>query len=201
MPSKPSHPKTVILAIGNPGEEFKNSYHNAGLLALPPVTLALVGEKPETLDWKSYKRLFEYAGAGEFVFVKSLVFMNESGLAAVTAQKKFNVPPENFIILQDDSDLALGGYKISFDRSSGGHKGAQSIIDHLKTQAFTRVRFGIRPKTERRRKKAGDFVLAKIKPADKKILEKVFEEAATALKSKVESRKSKGRGESRSHLL
>jgi PTH1 family peptidyl-tRNA hydrolase len=196
MAPKQNLNKTIILALGNPGAEFENTYHNAGLLALPSFISALTGSGPEELDWKTYRHLFEYTSplpsaassqspASSYQFAHSLVFMNDSGRAAAAALRKFGVAPEDLIVLQDESDLALGQFKITFDRSSGGHKGAQSIIDHLKTQAFTRVRFGVRPKAERRRRKAGDFILAKITPTARKALEAAFEKAAEELEEKL----------------
>ena len=195
--------KTIMLALGNPGAEFENTYHNAGIMALPKVISALTGDDISNLDWKKYKNIFAYAEINPssyplsalrypLVFVRSLTFMNESGIAATEALKKFDVKPEDLIVIHDDSDITLGDYKISFDRSSGGHKGAQSIIDHLKTQTFTRARIGIRPAVakamaskpakESKRQKAGDFVLKKITASGRKILEKVFEDTATAIK-------------------
>jgi PTH1 family peptidyl-tRNA hydrolase len=113
------------------------------------------------------------------------MFMNESGRAVAEAVKKFGVSPDHLVILQDDSDITLGEFKLSFDRSSGGHKGAQSVIDHLKTQVFWRVRFGVRPVRETKRKRAGDFVLSTLTPTARKKLEIVFEKAAEELVKEV----------------
>ncbi len=179
---------TLILALGNPSAEYEDTYHNAGLLALPQIFLTLTGGDFESLEWKTHKKLFEYAESSRlssrvsrFIFARPLVYMNESGLAAAEAMKKFNIKPENLVVVHDDSDITLGEFKLSFDRSSGGQKGAQSIIDHIKTQAFRRVRIGIRPAKESKRQKAGDFVLKKITLTSMKVLEKVFIKAAAEL--------------------
>ena len=123
--------------------------------------------------------------------------MNESGRAAADAVKKFGIAPNHLIILQDDSDIILGNFKLSFDRSSGGHKGAQSIIDHLKTQTFWRARLGIRPAPAKatankssqmaKRKKAGDFVLASMTPVAKRKIESAAEKATEELRRVVGS--------------
>ena len=172
----------LILALGNPGEEFENSYHNAGMLALSSIIETLVGEKSDALDWKSHKKLFTYAMFGNFVFARSLTFMNESGIAAMEAVKKIGITPEHLVVIHDESDVPLGDFKVSFDRNSGGHKGAQSVIDQLKTKMFWRLRIGIRPIRETKRKKAGDFVLAKITSSAMKKLELVFREVSEKLK-------------------
>jgi PTH1 family peptidyl-tRNA hydrolase len=140
---------------------------------------ALAGKND--FDWKTHKKLFMYCSDGDFIFAKSLLFMNDSGQAVYEAFKKFDTTPDHLVVLHDESDLPVGNYKISFDRSSGGQKGVQSIIDHIGTQAFWRVRIGIRPASENVRKKAGEFVLSRVKKSDEKIFEKIFEEAAGGL--------------------
>src|ERR1700735_137318 len=116
----------IFIGLGNPGEEYANTYHNAGWLVLTEIV-------PTDLPVTSYKKLFEYAESGDAVFVWPLTFMNESGKAVREALKKFKAKPEDLVVFQDDSDLTVGSYKISFARSSAGHKGVQSIIDALKT--------------------------------------------------------------------
>lgn len=166
--------KRVIVGLGNPGQEYEHTYHNAGRLALLP--LARAGE----VSWKKEK-LFEYAEHGTEVLVRPLTYMNESGKAVSAAMKKFNAKPEMLVVAHDDSDIIVGHYKISFGRSSAGHKGVQSVIDALKTNAFTRVRIGIRPAREKQRQKAGEFALKQITPRDKKALEGVFSDASDHL--------------------
>jgi PTH1 family peptidyl-tRNA hydrolase len=101
--------------------------------------------------------------------------MNESGKAVSAIVKTFNIPKENIIVIHDDSDILIGNMKISFDKSSAGHKGVQSIINALLSKRFLRFRIGTRPENEKLRKKAGDFALSKIKSTDSKKLELVIE--------------------------
>ncbi len=171
--------RMLAFALGNPGEEYQNTYHNAGMIALSELIAATHNDAED--DWKTHKKLFSYRSAPDFIFATSLVYMNESGKAVAEALKKFNVVSPHLIVFHDDSDLLVGDWKVSFDRNSGGHKGVQSIIDHIGTKEFWRVRIGIRPATESVRQKAGDFVLAKIKPANKKILEKTSADAVAEL--------------------
>lgn len=180
----------IIVGLGNPGREFENTYHNVGVQALRILAAPLA--------FKHYKKLFLFAAADSAthstadnttnstadnaadnrVFVLPLTFMNESGAAVREALKKFGVEPgvepENLTVIHDDSDLPLGAYKISMDKNSAGHHGVQSVIDALRTKNFTRVRIGIRPAKERRRKKASTFVLKTISAKDKGVLEGVF---------------------------
>lgn len=159
----------MIVGLGNPGAEFKETYHNAGALALKAIA---------TGTFEPHKKLFEYALGDGLVFVQPLIFMNESGRAVREAMKKFKAAPKDLVVLHDDSDLPLGAYQISWSKGAAGHKGVQSIMDALHTKSFTRVRIGIRRVKEVRRKKAEEFVLKKISRKDKKTLEATFQNIA-----------------------
>jgi peptidyl-tRNA hydrolase, PTH1 family len=166
----------IIVGLGNPGKEYERTYHNAGAQALLTIAKEAAQESfsGEMLAFKKHKQYFVYAQAANLVFVLPLTFMNESGVAVKEALKKFGVDAPDLIVLHDESDLTVGTYKIAQGRGAAGHKGVQSIMDALESNDFTRVRIGIRPAREAHRKKAEEFVLAKIKPADEKELEKVF---------------------------
>ena len=110
--------------------------------------------------------------------------MNDSGRAAKEALRVFKASPANLIVIHDDSDIEIGGFKRSQGGRAAGHKGIQSIIDHLGTEDFMRIRIGIREPDEARRKKAGEFVLSPISANHKKILERVFDEIGIELRSK-----------------
>ena len=86
----------------------------------------------------------------------------------------FECHAKNIVIIHDDSDIPVGDFKRANGGGSAGHKGIQSIIDHLHTEDFARIRIGIREKDEAHRKKAGDFVLSPIAAADRKIFEECF---------------------------
>lgn len=151
----------LIIGLGNPDAQYKNTYHNVGHLFID----YLENSNPP-------------AGG-----LKTDVYMNESGKFVAKAMKKTNAKAEELLIAQDDSDLTIGSYKLSFDRNSAGHKGIQSIMDRLRTKKFWRLRIGIRPKQVKSavRKKAEEFVLKNIPPANKKILEGVFEKSAAEI--------------------
>ncbi|MEK7462908.1 MAG: aminoacyl-tRNA hydrolase, partial [Patescibacteria group bacterium] len=109
------------------------------------------------------------------ILAKNGGFMNESGAAAQIILERTGGKPENLLVIQDDSDIVLGKYKLSIDRSSAGHKGIEDIINKIGSKNFWRLRIGIRPKEEGG--KALDFVLKRISKKNKEILEGVFEEA------------------------
>lgn len=155
----------IIIGLGNPDKKYENTYHNAGHLFI---------------EYLGDKELGIKNGA-----VKTDVYMNESGKFVSKTAKKSGVKPENILITHDDSDILIGDYKISFDRSSAGHKGIESIISALGTQKFWRLRIGIRPiqKEGTTRLKAEKFVLKKISSSNKKILENVFQKASLDIRT------------------
>lgn len=166
--------KQIIVGLGNPGAEYENTYHNVGFLALDAWMARAANNAADdghVPTLKNYKKLFDFYETGDAVFIKPLTYMNDSGKAVREALKKFAGTSENLTVIHDDSDLTVGNYKISFARGAAGHKGVQSIIDALKTNAFRRVRIGIRPVREAKRQKAGDFALKQISKKDKAILE------------------------------
>lgn len=157
----------LIIGLGNPGREYQNTRHNAGFLFVDylkrncpdselthPAETATSATKPKQI-------------------LTSDVYMNESGKCVKKIAKKYKARPEEILIAHDDSDIALGKYKLSFGRGSAGHKGAQSVIDNLGTKNFWRLRIGIRPESERRA--ASFFVLSKIRLSEQKKLALAFE--------------------------
>ncbi len=180
----------IIAGLGNPDKGFGNTYHNVGIMALSDIIQKDEAQPKRSLlkifqkkDWKK-KGLFEYIKMDGYIAVRPLVYMNESGKAIASAAREFGAKPEDITIIHDDSDITLGDFKISFGKNAGGHNGVQSIIDSLHSKNFTRVRIGIRPKTEIQRKKAGAFVLTPITKKDKEILDGVFEKIELSIQKK-----------------
>lgn len=167
----------IIVGLGNPLPEYEATYHNVGMLAIEYLANGLQ-KNGVPLAFKSHKSLFKYALTDDVALVLPLTFMNESGRAVREAMKKFGGAAKNLIVIHDESDMAIGTYKISSGRNAAGHKGAQSIMDALKSKEFLRVRIGIRQANERKRKKASEFVLKAIRPKDLDVLRKIFEKIA-----------------------
>jgi PTH1 family peptidyl-tRNA hydrolase len=178
---------TLIIGLGNPDPALETTYHNVGALAAQWIAehagKNIGGETQgdDTPKFRAYKNSFTYAKHGAYIFIRPLVYMNESGRAVHDAMRVFEVAAKDIIVIHDDSDIAVGEFKRANSGGSAGHKGIQSIIDHLHTEDFSRIRIGIREPNEVRRKKAGDFVLSPIVSADKKIFEEVFREIAGSL--------------------
>ena len=113
--------------------------------------------------------------------------MNHSGKFLVKFIKTQKAA-QKLIVVYDDLDLALGTFKISYNKSSGGHRGVESVIKSLKTEEFIRVRIGIAPTTPtgkikkpKGEKAVLDFILSEFKPKETEILKKVFKKVSEAI--------------------
>ena len=138
----------LIVGLGNPGEEYELTRHNTGR-----IVLSALHKKENLSPFKLDKKLKALVSEGKIgkdkidvIFPET--FMNKSG-ASVASLIKNKKQAERLIVVHDDLDLPLGTMKISFNRGSGGHKGIESIIKAIKTEAFVRVRIGVSPKTSK----------------------------------------------------
>jgi len=130
----------LIIGLGNPGGEYKNTRHNVGFIILDDIN----GKN----DWqKSSKGKTLYfkqnVGSEEAEYLKPQTFMNNSGFSVAYARKKHDILPENIIVIHDDIDFPLGKVRISYDRGDGGHNGVKSIMEHLDSKSFIRIRVGV----------------------------------------------------------
>lgn len=177
----------IIVGLGNPGEEYLNTRHNSGRIMLEAVRKNF--DLPEWEFDKKYGGIVSLGKIGkEKVFLLCPdTFMNKSGESVkkiITSAKK----AEDLVVVYDDLDLGLGTIKISYNRSAGGHKGLQSIIKSIKTEAFTRIRIGVSPMTpagkiKRPHGDSGviDFILAKFKKPELDLLKKISKKVAEAV--------------------
>lgn len=180
----------IIVGLGNPGEEYINTRHNTGRIAVD----ALAKRIDEQDSFKEDKKLkAEVAktkiGKHAAILIKPNTFMNKSG-DAVRSQIKNKKQAETLVVVHDDLDLPFGKIKISFNKSAGGHRGVQSIIRAVKTEAFIRMRIGISPTTPsgKMKKPLGekaveDLILGKFKPAELDALKKIMKRAAEGLEA------------------
>jgi PTH1 family peptidyl-tRNA hydrolase len=168
---------TLIIGLGNPDPALETTYHNVGALAVQWIAEHAAENGDATADapkFRAHKDSFLYAKTKKYIFIRPLVYMNESGRAVHDAMRAFGASVKDIVVIHDDSDIPVGEFKRAESGSSAGHKGIQSIIDHLHTEEFARIRIGIREPNEIHRKRAGDFVLSPVTAADKKIFEDVF---------------------------
>ncbi|MFA7653768.1 MAG: aminoacyl-tRNA hydrolase [Candidatus Magasanikbacteria bacterium] len=160
----------LIVGLGNPGKKYEKTRHNAGFLVLDK----LINNEQLTIN-QTKKLRSEVAKNKNFILAKPQTFMNESGLAVQALVNFYKIKPEDIIVIHDDKDIPLGEYKIQTNRGPAGHNGIKSIIEHLGTQNFRRVRVGIAtPEMDKYEDKA-NFVLEKFSKEELKILNEVME--------------------------
>jgi len=133
----------LIVGLGNPGRDYVNNRHNAGFKCVD----LFAREHGISLIQRGARSKLgtgEVAGT-KVILAKPQTFMNLSGEAVAALVRRYNLSPEDILVIHDDLDLPLGKIRIREKGSSGGHNGLKSIISHLGTQDFPRIRVGIAP--------------------------------------------------------
>ncbi|MCF7834177.1 MAG: aminoacyl-tRNA hydrolase [Candidatus Pacebacteria bacterium] len=176
----------IIVGLGNIGEEYLGHRHNAGFIVLDYI----LGKKAEWKEISGGKLLYvkDSLGSKQVQYIKPTTFMNNSGTAVAFMKEKNKLTLKDIVVIYDDIDLPLGKIKISFDKSSGGHNGLESIIKKLKSKEFVRIRVGVCPTTPlgKMKKPQGEekllnFLLGDFKKEELDQLKKVSKKIAEAL--------------------
>lgn len=179
----------IIVGLGNPGEEYDRTRHNAGRMAVE-----FFAKKNDASAWREDAKAHATVtkgAVGKNLFAALLpdTFMNKSGAAVVKYVKSVKAAAK-MIVVYDDLDLPLGKIKLSFDRGSGGHKGVESITRGVKTKKFTRIRIGVSkatPSGKIRKPEAGDevtdFILGRFRDTEMEELKKVFKKVSEAIET------------------
>jgi PTH1 family peptidyl-tRNA hydrolase len=179
----------TIVGLGNPGKEYENTRHNTGRIVLRHFLKAFDLGEPASL--KKHQGLVTEGKIGKEAITVLFpeTFMNKSGASVGTMVKSIK-KAQQLIVVYDDLDLPLGTIKISFNRSSGGHRGLLSIIKHLKTEAFIRIRVGISPTTPsgKLKKPKGEiavdkFIIGWFKPSEEAELKKVSKKVTNIIET------------------
>ena len=166
----------LILGLGNPGKEYEGSRHNAGR-----ATAEYFAKKNAFYEFEYEKKSNSLVAKNrQTTIALPETLMNKSGNAAGKLIRPKKELPD-LIVLHDDLDLPLGRFKISYSKSSGGHKGVESVMRALKTKNFVRIRIGVSPKKKPPQKEIIKFIIGKFKPAELEIFKKVEKKVAEAL--------------------
>lgn len=161
----------LIIGLGNPGKKYERTRHNAGWLFID----RLAGDAPFKAETKNQAAVLKTTLNGRRVLLaKPLTFMNNSGSAVALLLHFYKLTPNALIVVHDDKDIPLGEFRIQTNRGAGGHNGVLSIIEHLGTKDFTRVRLGVAP-TEKTIHDTADFVLGKLTAGEQTALRAVFD--------------------------
>lgn len=132
----------LVVGLGNPGREYASTRHNLGWLALDE----LVKQASQVTGWKK-KFQGEFTkgtlAGRDCVFLRPETFMNESGRSVQPATQFFHVAPRDMIVLHDELDLPFADVRVKLGGGHAGHNGLRSLVQHLGTPEFVRVRMGV----------------------------------------------------------
>ncbi|MBN2640804.1 MAG: aminoacyl-tRNA hydrolase [Victivallales bacterium] len=168
----------LVVGLGNPGVEYKDTRHNIGFMVSERILKKLPG---------SFERIHGHGGTywkgrsrGGMLFVLNPeTYMNLSGKAVKSLMQANDIEVEEVMVVYDDVDLPLGRIRLKKDGGSAGHRGIESLISELGSDRFARLRIGI---DSEHRNDQIDFVLGNFAEDEKDLLENVIETSAEALK-------------------
>ncbi len=171
----------LIVGLGNPGRTYQNNRHNIGFICINYFA------KKHGIDFDKKQGLArtgrgEVAGA-EVILAKPQTYMNSSGESVAKLVQAYRLTPADLIVIYDDLDLPLGKLRIRCGGGSAGHKGVQSIIEHLGSAEFIRVRVGIGRPTQEQSGENGiiDYVLSDFTGEEKKTIAAIVPVVSEAL--------------------
>jgi PTH1 family peptidyl-tRNA hydrolase len=169
----------LVVGLGNPGEEYAATPHNAGFMVVDRLA-EMHAIRVNRKDSKALTGVGEIAGK-PVMLAKPQTYMNDSGTSLAPLMEKHGFTPADLIVVWDELNLPLGGLKILTKGSAGGHNGASSVIRSVGTQEFVRVRLGVHPGHPL--SSGMDYLLAPVKRSQRKELEELVGRGADAVVS------------------
>ncbi|HEQ0480871.1 TPA: aminoacyl-tRNA hydrolase [Streptococcus pyogenes] len=132
----------MIVGLGNPGSKYEKTKHNIGFMAIDNIVKNL---DVTFTDDKNFKAQIEstFINHEKVYFVKPTTFMNNSGIAVKALLTYYNIDITDLIVIYDDLDMEVSKLRLRSKGSAGGHNGIKSIIAHIGTQEFNRIKVGI----------------------------------------------------------
>jgi PTH1 family peptidyl-tRNA hydrolase len=131
----------IVVGLGNPGKEYENTRHNAGFIAVDAIA-EKYGARIDRVKFHATVAEADIAGK-RVLLMKPTTYMNNSGVAVAEAASFYKIPAENVIVLHDEISFDPGVIRIRRKGSAGGHNGLKSIIAHLGSDAFPRIKIGV----------------------------------------------------------
>ena len=177
----------LIVGLGNPGSQYAETRHNIGFMVVDRMVTTF---SVRTLQANSLAHLYQATIQNQPVLlIKPQTYMNRSGIAVQRVLRQYTESPENLVVIYDDLDLEVGRLRIRKRGGPGGHKGLRSIIEHLGTYEFVRIRMGIgRPVSARnsedqsRQEDVVEYVLQPFQQDEHSIINETITRSIEALK-------------------
>ena len=164
----------LIVGLGNPGDEYRMTRHNVGFLAVD----AIAANLELSFRGSSHDRADIAEGnidGQKIILAKPTTFMNLSGEAIGPLAKKFHIEPKDIIVLYDEAAIPFGTIRVRTEGGSGGHNGIKSLLEHVASDTFSRVRIGIGEAPDGR--PLEEWVLARFSKDEQMKLEAILDRA------------------------
>lgn len=162
----------LVVGLGNPGEKYEYTRHNAGFLVLNAFVAKKGGDGVVWLDETRFQSHIFHLG--DTIFAKPQTFMNESGEAVTKLLHYYKIELNDLLVVHDDVDLEFGKYKLKQSESSAGHHGVEDIISRVGSEHFWRLRLGVGRPADKRFN-VEDYVLQKFSDDELDELKALFE--------------------------
>lgn len=168
----------LVVGLGNPGKEYEHTRHNVGFLVLDE----LAERKNIPIQRLKYRALTNTAQFGQTraLLMKPITYMNLSGESVGEAARFFKLSPEQIVVISDDTDLPVGKLRFRRKGSAGGHNGLKSIISHLGSEQFIRLKIGVGKKPHPDYDMA-NWVLGRFSGPDQAVINETVSRAADAI--------------------
>jgi PTH1 family peptidyl-tRNA hydrolase len=177
VPAEDNLEPILIVGLGNPGRQYRDTRHNIGFMVVDRLAASL-GVAFSRLQFRALTIDTRYHGR-RLILAKPQTYMNESGQSAGSLSRFYKIPLENIVVIHDDVDLPFGVLRLRPGGSSAGQKGVESIISRLGSKEFPRLRMGVgRPPGQ---KMAAAYVLQEFNREEKADLPMVLDRAVEAL--------------------
>lgn len=166
----------LIVGLGNPGKEYENTRHNVGFMVMDRLSDCM-NVSISTAKFKGEYVKFKHKGE-DVILLKPMTYMNLSGESVIQVMNYFKIDVEDLLVVYDDLDMPTGKLRLRESGSAGGHNGIKSIIAHVGTQSFKRVRVGI---DRHPRIKVVDYVLGHFSKDEQPLINEGVENAVKAI--------------------
>ena len=166
----------LIVGLGNPGKEYENTRHNVGFMTMDRLADVL----NVSIDYAKFKGEYvkmKYHGE-DVILLKPMTYMNNSGESVIQVMNYFKIDVSDLLVIYDDMDMPTGKLRLRESGSAGGHNGMKSIIAHVGTQSFKRIRVGI---DKHPRIKVIDYVLGRFTKEEQPLIDEGIENAVKAV--------------------
>lgn len=165
----------LIVGLGNPGQKYEQTRHNVGFMVVDRLASGYSAQLANHLRWRAHVAKVPESGA---ILMKPQTFMNESGQSVGAAVRFYKWQPEQVLVVYDDVSLPFGRLRFRMAGSAGGHNGIKSIIGHLGSDRFPRLKVGIGNDTQN---SMTGHVLGKFSTGEGNELENTLATAAEAV--------------------